>query len=130
MLYNKRYKVVSIHDAVVVLDVPLNKTCTPQLVKDVIKKVYRRNGLCPDVSIDAYGEAHLRLFMEDEESLSVKAKEYRSALQVDADKGDNEAQAILSDLNSGYREICYDSNHNIIAHLIDVKDLKRRSDTI
>ena len=83
----------------VVLDVPLNKTCTPQLVKDVIKNVYRRNGLCPDVSIYAYGEAHMRQFMEDEERLSVKAKEYRSALQVDADKGDNEAQAILSDLN-------------------------------
>lgn len=130
LLYNKRYKVVSIHDAVVVLDVPSNKTCTPQLVKDIIKKVYRKNGLCPDVSIDVYGEAHMRQFMEGEESLSVKAQEYRSALQVAADNGDSEAQAILSDLNNGYREICYDNEHHIIAHLIDVKDLKRRCDTI
>lgn len=126
LLYNKRYKVVSIHDAMVVLDVPSNKTCTPQLVKDVIKKVYRKNGLYPDVSIDVYGEVHMRQFMENEENLSVKAKEYRSALQVAADNGDNEAQAILSDLNNGYREICYDSNHNIIAHMIDVKDLKSK----
>ena len=72
----------------------------------------------------------MRQFMEDEESLSVKAQEYRSALQVAADNGDSEAHAILSDLSNGYREICYDSNHNIIAHLIDVKELKRRSDTI
>lgn len=130
LLYNKRYKVVSIHDAVVVLDVLSNKTCTPQLVKDIIKKVYQKNGLYPDVSIDIYGEAHMRQFTEDEESLSVKAQEYRSALQVAADNGDSEAHAILSDLSNGYREICYDSNHNIIAHLIDVKELKRRSDTI
>lgn len=127
LLYNKRYKVVSIHDAVVVLDVPSNKTCTPQLVKDIIKKVYRKNGLYPDVSIDVYGEAHMRQFMENEESLSVKAQEYRSALQVAADNGDSEATDILLDLDNGYREICYDSNHNIIAHLIDVKDLKRKT---
>ena len=130
LLYNKRYKVVSIHDAVVVLDVPSNKTCTPQLVKDVIKKVYRKNGLCPDVSIDVYGEAHMRQFMEDEESLSVKAQEYRSALQIATDNGDNEAQAILSDLNNGIREICYNNKHRIIAHLVDVKELKCRSNTI
>lgn len=126
LLYNKRYKVVSIHDAVVVLDAASNTTCTPQLVKGIIKRVYRKNGLNPDVSIDVYGEAHMRQFMEDEESLSVKAQEYRSALQVAADKGNSEAQAILSDLSNGYREICYDGNHNIIAHLIDVKDLKRK----
>ena len=127
LLYNKRYKVVSIHDAVVVLDIPSNKTCTTQLVKDVIKKVYRKNGLYPDVSIDVYGEAHMRQFMEDEESLSVKAQKYRSALQVAADNGDSEATDILLDLDNGYREICYDSNHNIIAHLIDVKGLKRKT---
>lgn len=130
LLYNKRYKVVSIHDAVVVLDVPSNKTCTPQLVKDIIKKVYRKNGLYPDVSIDVYGEAHMRQFMEDEESLSVKAQEYRSVLQIATDNGDNEAQAILSDLNNGIREICYNNEHRIIAHLVDVKDLKCRSNTI
>ena len=124
LLYNKRYKVVSIHDAVVVLDVLSNKNCTPQLVKDIIKKVYRKNGLYPDVSIDVYGQAHMRQFMEEEENLSAKAQEYRSVLQVAADNGDSKAQAILSDLSNGYREICYDSNHNIIAHLIDVKDLK------
>lgn len=130
LLYNKRYKVVSIHDAIVVLDVASNKTCTPEIVKDIIKKVYRKNDLYPDVSIDVYGEAHMKQFMEDEESLSVKAQEYRFSLQSASDNGDSEATDILLDLDNGYREICYDSNHKIIAHLVDVKDLKRRSDTI
>ena len=127
LLYNKRYKVVSIHDAVVVLDVPSNKTCTAELVKDVINKVYRKNGLHPDVSIDYYGEAHLKLFMEEEENLSVKAQEYKSALQDAANNGDNEAKDILSDLDNGFREICYDNEYHIIAHLVDVKDAQKRN---
>lgn len=126
LLYNKRYKVVSIHDAVVVLDVPSNKTCTAELVKDVINKVYRKNGLHPDVSIDYYGEAHLKLFMEEEENLSVKAQEYKSALQNAANNGESEAKEILSDLDSGFREICYDNEYHIIAHLVDVKDAQKR----
>ena len=126
LLYNKRYKVVSIHDAVVVLDVPSNKTCTAELVKDVINKVYRKNGLHPDVSMDYYGEAHLKLFMEEEENLSVKAQEYKSALQNAANNGENEAKEILSDLDNGFREICYDNEYHIIAHLVDVKDAQKR----
>lgn len=126
LLYNKRYKVVSIHDAVVVLDVPSNKTCTAELVKDVINKVYRKNGLHPDVSIDYYGEAHLKLFMEEEENLSVKAQEYKSALQNAANNGESEAKEILSDLDNGFREICYDNEYHIIAHLVDVKDAQKR----
>ena len=126
LLYNKRYKVVSIHDAVVVLDVPSNKTCTAELVKEVINKVYRKNGLHPDVSIDYYGEAHLKLFMEEEENLSVKAQEYKSALQNAANNGENEAKEILSDLDNGFREICYDNEYHIIAHLVDVKDAQKR----
>lgn len=126
LLYNKRYKVVSIHDAVVVLDVPSNKTCTDELVKEVLNKVYRKNGLHPDVSIDYYGEAHLKQFMEEEENLSVKAQEYKSALQNAANNGENEAKEILSDLDNGFREICYDNEYHIIAHLVDVKDAQKR----
>lgn len=126
LLYNKRYKVVSIHDAVVVLDVPSNNTCTVELVKDVINKVYRKNGLHPDVSIDYYGEAHLKQFMEEEENLSVKAQEYKSALQDAANNGESEAKEILSDLDNGFREICYDNEYHIIAHLVDVKDAQKR----
>lgn len=126
LLYNKRYKVVSIHDAVVVLDVPSNKTCTAELVKEVINKVYRKNGLHPDVSIDYYGEAHLKQFMEEEENLSVKAQEYKSALQNAANNGESEAKEILSDLDNGFREICYDNEYHIIAHLVDVKDAQKR----
>lgn len=126
LLYNKRYKVVSIHDAVVVLDVPSNKTCTDELVKEVLNKVYRKNGLHPDVSIDYYGEAHLKQFMEEEENLSVKAQEYKSALQNAANNGESVAKEILSDLDNGFREICYDNEYHIIAHLVDVKDAQKR----
>lgn len=126
LLYNKRFKVVSIHDAIVVLDVQSNKNCTPEVVQGIIKKVYRKNGLYPDVSTDFYGEAHMKQVMQEEEELSVKAKEYRSWLESEAANGSETASTILYDLNNGFREICYDNEHNIIAHLVDVKDIKKQ----
>ena len=80
----------------------------------------------PDVSIDYYCEAHLKQFMEEEENLSVKAQEYKSALQNAANNGESEAKEILSDLDNGFREICYDNEYHIIAHLVDVKDAQKR----
>lgn len=126
LLYNKRFRVLSIHDAIVVLDTPSNKRSTPELVQSIIHKVYRKNDLYPNVSTDYYGQDNLQRFMQDEEQLSAKAAEYRATLEQAATNGNETAQEILNDLNNGYRVICYDDENNVIAHLVNPKDLKRR----
>lgn len=127
LLYNKRYKVVSIHDAIVVLDIQSNKSCTPEVVQGIIQKVYRKHGLYPNIATDIYGEAHMRQYMREEEELSVEAKEYRARLGIDAANGNKTASSILHDIDNGFRELCYDNNHHIIAHLVDPKLLKALS---
>lgn len=129
LLYNKRYKVLSIHDAIVVLDLETNKTCTPALVKGIIQKTYRKHGLYPDVATDMYGEDYMKRQMQDEAVLAAKAEEYKNLLTVEANNGDADAQTILNDLNDGNREICYDDDHNVIAHLVDVKNLRNFAST-
>ena len=53
-LYAKRFKVLTIHDAIVVLDTKVNDQCTPELVQSIIEKEYQRVGLFPNVSVDYY----------------------------------------------------------------------------
>lgn len=53
-LFNKRFKVISIHDAIVVLDVKANSKCTVEVVKEIIQSVYNDKGLSPDISTDTY----------------------------------------------------------------------------
>ena len=48
------WKVFSIHDAVLVLDVEDNKECTVEAVEEIIRNVYNEIGLFPTVSVDAY----------------------------------------------------------------------------
>ena len=55
-LYAKKFKVISIHDAIVVLDVKQNEKCTEEVVKQVMTDVYRKYGLHPDISVDYYGK--------------------------------------------------------------------------
>lgn len=127
LLYNKRYKVVSIHDAIVVLDVQSNRECTSEVVQGIIQKVYRKHGLYPNIATDIYGEAHMRQYVREEEGLSVEAKKYKAKLEIDAANGNETASSILNDIENGFRELCYDSNHHVIAHLVDPKLLKKLS---
>ena len=63
-LYAKKFKVISIHDAIVVLDVKQNEKCTERVVKQVMTDVYRKYGLHPDISVDYYGKECMEKLME------------------------------------------------------------------
>ena len=52
--FNYGWKVFSIHDAVLVLDVEENKECTVEAVEEIIRNVYNEIGLFPTVSVDTY----------------------------------------------------------------------------
>ena len=84
-------------------------------------------GLYPNVSTDYYGRDNLQRFMQDEEQLSQKAAEYKAAIEQAATNGNETAQEILNDLNTGNRVICYDDEKNVIAHLVNPKELKRKA---
>lgn len=125
-LYELNYAVISIHDAVVVLDVKENNDCTPTVVKEVIEKVYNELGLIPDCSVDYYGKEEMELFLEKEKFLREKGDELISKLRVLVEE-DKEIQQLISDYDNGKSEIILTPNkQDVMLHLRDTKELMYR----
>ena len=122
-LYTMGYKVVSIHDAIVVLDVKGNETCTPDLVKDVLTDIYSEQGLIPDCSVDFYGEAEMHEFLAKEEFLREMGDQYIAELRTLA-KTDEEIKQMIEDYDNGKSEIVLTPDKkDVMLHLKDVKSL-------
>lgn len=90
-LYNKRYKVVSIHDAIVVLDTKANDSCTVEVVTRIITNVYLSYGLHPDVSADFYGKEYVDYILNNEVKANQLISGYMQNLIEQCDNGDEGA---------------------------------------
>jgi hypothetical protein len=53
--WDRGYKVVNLHDALVVFDVEVNKDVTVEEFKDIVEQVYRHFGLFPTVKLEIGG---------------------------------------------------------------------------
>ena len=125
-LYELKYSVISIHDAVVVLDVKENNDCTPTLVSDIIEQVYNELGLIPDCSVDYYGKEEMEAFLAKEKFLREKGDELISELRVLAEE-DEEIQELIKDYDNGKSEIILTPNkQDVMLHLRDTKELMYR----
>lgn len=125
-LYELKYSIISIHDAVVVLDVKENNDCTPVVVKEIITNVYNELGLIPDCSVDYYGKEEMEVFLEKEKFLREKGDEYISKLRALAEH-DEEIQQLISDYDNGKSEIILTPDkQDVMLHLRDTKDLMYR----
>lgn len=122
-LFEKGYKVISIHDAIVVLDVAENTDLTPQIVKDVLCEVYTEIGLIPDCSVDFYGEKEMKNFMEKEKFLREKGDEYLAELRQLAED-DEDIKVLVEDYDNGRSEIILTPDgKDVMLHLKDIKTI-------
>lgn len=122
-LFDKGYSVVSIHDAIVVLDVAENTDLTPQIVKDVLCEVYTEIGLIPDCSVDFYGEKEMKNFMEKEKFLREKGDEYLAELRQLAED-DEDIKVLVEDYDNGRSEIILTPDgKDVMLHLKDIKTI-------
>lgn len=122
-LFEKGYKVISIHDAIVVLNVDENENLTPEMVKDVLCEVYSEVGLVPDCSTDYYGEEEMQEFMEKEKFLREKGEEYIEELRQLAED-DKDIKALVEDYDNGKSEIILTPDgKDVILHLKDIKTI-------
>ena len=119
-LYKKRFKVINIHDAIIVPDIKGNAKCTPEIVKHVIEEVYKENGLLPNVSTDLYGEEVMRKHLFDSQILSKLSKEYINNLKKQSKAGDKESKSLLDKISEGKVELLLNKEHTgIITHRTD-----------
>lgn len=122
-LFEKGYKVVSIHDAIVVLNVAENENLTPEIVKQNLNEVYSEIGLLPDCSVDFYGEEEMQKFMEKEKFLREKGDEYLAELRQLAED-DEDIKVLVEDYDNGRSEIVLTPDGNdVMLHLKDVKSI-------
>lgn len=129
-LYNKRFKVISIHDAVVVLDTKSNALCTEGLVSGIIKEVYMKRGLSADVSVDRYGEEHMRRVLERETTLNGKIADFIADLRGKAECGDERAIMLLNGIENGELELVYNRDcTDIILHPTHARNYVRKNIT-
>lgn len=116
-LYNKRYKVVSIHDAIVVLDTKANDSCTVEIVKRIITEVYSSYGLHPDVSTDYYGKEYADYVLANEVKANRLITEYKEKLLEQYYNGDEDAIDIKGRLERCEIEILPNSDYTkVILH--------------
>lgn len=120
-LFDLGYKVVSIHDAIVVLDVKENKACTPELVKGILTDVYAEEGLVPDCSVDYYGIKEMQGFLDKEAFLRERGDKYIAQLRA---TDDDEIRKMVSDYDNGKCEIVLTPDKkDVMLHLRDVREL-------
>lgn len=108
-LYAKRFKVLTIHDAVVVLDTKANDQCTPELMHSIIEKEYLRIGLFPNISVDYYSMENVARELRQEEQDMKEINELIDSFKAIAkDESHSRCQTcrdILKELEDGTSEI-------------------------
>ena len=115
-LYAKKFKVISIHDAIVVLDVKQNEKCTERVVKQVMTDVYRKYGLHPDISVDYYGKECMEKLMEQNRLLKDLITDYVLQLKGLAQEGDEDAISLLKKIANGNYDFYIDKDGQLRLH--------------
>ena len=119
-LYSKKFKVISIHDAIVVLDVKQNEKCTEEIVKEVMTDVYKRYGLYPNISVDYYGKECMENLMKKNMLLKELITDYISQLKELAENGDEDAVATLKKIENGDYDFYLDTVNKLKLHPLHI----------
>lgn len=108
-LYAKRFRVLTIHDAVIVLDVKANTQCNPELVQSIIEKEYQRIGLFPNASVDYYSTEYVAKELQQEEQDTKQINELIESFRVIANDETHprhqSSKEIIEELEKGTAEI-------------------------
>ena len=108
-LYNKRFKVATIHDAIVVLDVKSNALCTPKLVQSIIRQEYRKAFLFPNIDAESYSLANVESTLQQEEqdlkTIAPLIENLELAAKNENHPKSQEAKDMLEELEKGIAEI-------------------------
>ena len=108
-LYAKKFRVLSIHDAVIVLDVKANTKCSPELVQSIIGKEYQRIGLFPNSSVDYYSTENVAKELQQEEQdlklINELIENFRVIANDEAHPKYQSSKEIIEELEKGTAEI-------------------------
>lgn len=108
-LYAKKFRVLTIHDAVIVLDVKANTKCNPKLVQSIIGKEYQRIGLFPNSSVDYYSTENVAKELQQEEQdlklINELIENFRVIANDETHPKYQSSKEIIEELEKGTAEI-------------------------
>ena len=108
-LYAKKFRVLTIHDAVIVLDVKANTKCNPKLVQSIIGKEYQRIGLFPNSSVDYYSTENVAKELQQEEQdlklINELIENFKVIANDEAHPKYQSSKEIIEELEKGTAEI-------------------------
>ncbi len=108
-LYAKKFRVLTIHDAVIVLDVKANTKCNPKLVQSIIGKEYQRIGLFPNSSVDYYSTENVAKELQQEEQdlklINELIENFKVIANDEAHSKYQSSKEIIEELEKGTAEI-------------------------
>lgn len=100
---------MTIHDAVIVLDVKANTKCNPELVQSIIGKEYQRIGLFPNSSVDYYSTENVAKELQQEEQdlklINELIENFRVIANDEAHPKYQSSKEIIEELEKGTAEI-------------------------
>lgn len=121
-LYNKRYRVVSIHDAIVVLDTKANTDCSVEVLSRIIEDVYQSIGLHPSISVDHYGKEYIDRLLANEEKANALITAFKQQLTQLAYSGDEDAAAIIEQMKCCEIELLPSADYSeVIIHPLKIR---------
>lgn len=107
-LYAKKFRVLTIHDAVIVLDVKANTKCN-KLVQSIIGKEYQRIGLFPNSSVDYYSTENVAKELQQEEQdlklINELIENFKVIANDEAHSKYQSSKEIIEELEKGTAEI-------------------------
>ena len=108
-LYAKKFRVLTIHDAVIVFDVKAKTKCNPKLVQSIIGKEYQRIGLFPNSSVDYYSTENVAKELQQEEQdlklINELIENFRVIANDEAHPKYQSSKEIIEELEKGTAEI-------------------------
>lgn len=132
-LYKGKFKVLSIHDAVIVLNVPQNQNCTPELVTSVIEEVYKEYSLYPSISKDEYSPTFGCNIVEENKNNGLLIKGFMDTFnQRFNDPFDAEREMIeemLLSVQQGNAEFVVE-NGNVVFHPLQMRNFWKIFETL
>jgi len=118
-------KALTIHDAIIVLDINSKKECTPDVIKNIINKVYKKYHLHPQFGVDEFNPVKWHDESEREKANQPLIEAKIKHLEEAAAKGEKRAIEVLDLINNNDLEIIVENDNTLHFHRLFKHSTKR-----
>ena len=118
-------KALTIHDAIIVLNTRTKKECSAEVIKNTMRKVYKKYNLYPQFSIDEFDPLKWREDAEREKANQPLIETKFKEIEAEAAKGKKNAIEIIDLINKNEIELIVENDNTLHFHRLYKHSTKR-----